>query len=147
MSCNSAVGWKIMSHEWPTHFSDGIRTERERERVGVGSSERHYNGEKGVWEPPTWVIFGKCPLLCNGLLISLFGLKAPRQCPLVLLVGVMHMIRINSDFNFYGVRGAAQITEIQKLSWTRICCDADGTANWLSVRTCISFLEKTVLHI
>jgi hypothetical protein len=30
-----------------------------------------------------------------------------RQCPLVLLLGVKHMIRINYKFNFYGVRGAA----------------------------------------
>jgi hypothetical protein len=26
-----------------------------------------------MWEPPTWVIFCRCPLLCNGLLISFHG--------------------------------------------------------------------------
>jgi hypothetical protein len=34
-------------------------------------------------------------------------LKVPRQCPLVLLLGVKHMIGINSKFNFYAVRRAA----------------------------------------
>jgi hypothetical protein len=34
------------------------------------------------------------------------ALKVPRQCPLVLLVGVKHMIRNISKFNFYGIRGA-----------------------------------------
>jgi hypothetical protein len=35
-------------------------------------------------------------------------LKVPMQCPLVLLVGVKHIIRIYSKFNF-GVRGAAKL--------------------------------------
>jgi hypothetical protein len=33
-------------------------------------------------------------------------LKVPRKCLLVLLAEVQH-IRINSKFNFYGLRGAA----------------------------------------
>jgi hypothetical protein len=32
--------------------------------------------------------------------------KVSRQCLLVLLIRVKHMIRINSKFSFYGVRGA-----------------------------------------
>jgi hypothetical protein len=33
--------------------------------------------------------------------------KVPRQCLLVLLIGVKHMIRNNSEFNFYDVRRVA----------------------------------------
>jgi hypothetical protein len=68
-------------------------TERERERereieenVG-GGSERHCVGV-GVEKTISAI------------------LKVPRQCPLVLLVGVNLIITINSRFNFLGVRGA-----------------------------------------
>jgi hypothetical protein len=33
--------------------------------------------------------------------------KVPRHCLLVLLIGVKHMIRNNSEFNFYDVRRVA----------------------------------------
>jgi hypothetical protein len=63
--------------------------ERERERKEkVGGGRRHYIGG------------GVKKTICSVQ-------KVPRQCPLVLLIGVKHTIRINSKFNFYGVRGAA----------------------------------------
>jgi hypothetical protein len=61
--------------------------ERERECLGECGSERHYNGGRGV-------------------LKTIFAvLKVPRQCPLVLLVGVRLVFGINSLFNFNEVRG------------------------------------------
>jgi hypothetical protein len=66
-----------------------IYRERERGKSNLGGgSERHYIGveiEKTISSVQ----------------------KVPRQCPLVLLVGVKQIIRINSKFIFYGVRGAA----------------------------------------
>jgi hypothetical protein len=53
-----------------------------------GGSERRYIEDGGAQEH------------------NIFGLEVPGQCPLV-LVGVNHIIRSNSEFNFYGVRGAA----------------------------------------
>jgi hypothetical protein len=62
-------------------------TQRERERDRE-ESERHYI-RVGVKE----IIF--------------LVLKVPRQCPLLLFIGVKLMIMINSEFNFYAVRKAA----------------------------------------
>jgi hypothetical protein len=62
--------------------------ERERERESRGGSERHCIG--GGWSGKQYVTSVQ---------------KVPSQCPLVLLIGVKHMIRINSEFNFYGGRG------------------------------------------
>jgi hypothetical protein len=36
---------------------------------------------------------------------NIFGLKVPRHCPLVLLIGVRHEFRINSTFNNFKVIG------------------------------------------
>jgi hypothetical protein len=61
--------------------------EEEKETFG-GGSERQY---MGGFERKT--------------ISSVF--RVPRQCPLVLLVELNHIIRINLKFNFCGVRGVA----------------------------------------
>jgi hypothetical protein len=62
--------------------------ERERKREKVGGNERHCNSEGGVGN-------------------NIFGLKVPRQCPLVLLIGVRLEFRLfivktlrNTQFQF-----------------------------------------------
>jgi hypothetical protein len=63
-------------------------TERDR-KLGGGGSERHYNSGGGVGN-------------------NIFGLKVPRHCPLVLLIGVKLEFRINSRFhNFKVIWGGA----------------------------------------
>jgi hypothetical protein len=58
-----------------------------RDRVGDGN-ERHYFG--------------------GGAEKTIYSIqKVPRHCPLVLLIGVKHMIGINYKFNFCGVRESA----------------------------------------
>jgi hypothetical protein len=59
-------------------------TERERER-NEGDNDRHYIGAEGPQKKVSSV------------------LKVHRQCSLFLLIGVMHMITINSYLNVYGV--------------------------------------------
>jgi hypothetical protein len=41
----------------------------------------------------------------TGILNNIFGLKVPRHCPLVLLIGVRLEFRINSTFNNFKVIG------------------------------------------
>jgi hypothetical protein len=55
--------------------------ERERESWG-GGSKRHYNSGGGVGN-------------------NIFGLKVPRHCPLVLMIGVRLEFRINSTFFYF----------------------------------------------
>jgi hypothetical protein len=64
------------------------KREREREREREDCNEGQYLG--------------------GGVQKSLSSVqKVPRQCQLVLLLGVKHMIGIDFKFNFHGVRGAA----------------------------------------
>jgi hypothetical protein len=52
--------------------------EREREEKVGSDGETHYTGSVGKKKNTKYLV-----------------LKVPRQCPLVLLVGVKHMIRMN----------------------------------------------------
>jgi hypothetical protein len=70
---------------WIPHCVDNLLTvnceiererEREREKVRGGGSERHYNRGGN----------------------NICGLKVPRHCPLVLLIGVGREFMINSTF-------------------------------------------------
>jgi hypothetical protein len=71
--------FECFSIKWPEHetrSSGNTKSERARREGKSRGSERHYFGGRGQE-------------------IKSLGLKVPRQCPLVLLVQIMHMIEIN----------------------------------------------------
>jgi hypothetical protein len=78
--------------------------EREREREGERERERGR-----MWG--TAVVGDTTIVGWRGVGNNIFGLKVPRHCPLVLLIGLRLEFRINStpffNFNIIGVGGAA----------------------------------------
>jgi hypothetical protein len=73
-------------------------TEREREKMGGDGSERHYNSGAGVGN-------------------NILGLKVPRHCPLVLLIGVRLEFRIDSTIFFLFL---LMLLELEGLHWNEI---------------------------